>query len=212
MIIETNGRRMPSLRTKALFHFDSDFSDAMGGSWTVHSAGGYPIIQSSGGKFNGYYQTQIATGGQNNYLEYTGDDSFFDLTEGDFTIDCWIKGITNSSPVYLYNTGNVLFNVTNSKLSCFINNTSANEMSSAIDTTNWTHVALVHKATSYYLFINGEKVAEKVMPIPNAATKHDLCWCFSQNYETRKLNVDEFRIVEGAAWTSDFVPSNSPYS
>ena len=209
MIIETNRRRMPALRTKALFHFDSDFSDAMGGSWTVHSAGGYPIIQSSGGKFDGYYQAQVSTGRQNNYLEYTGDDSFFDLTEGDFTIDCWIMGITKSV-VYLYNTGNVLFNVTNSELSCFIN--SANEMSSAIDTTNWTHVALVHKATSYYLFINGIKAAEKVMPMPNDATTHELCWCYSQNWEMRKLSADEFRIVEGAAWTSDFVPSNSPYS
>jgi hypothetical protein len=200
---------MPSLRTKALFHFDSDFSDAMGGSWTVHSAGGYPIIQSSGGKYNGYYQAQVSTQGNGNYLEYAGSDSFFDLTEGDFTIDCWIKSIV--STIYLYNTGSVLFRVTDSKLSCFIND-SSNEISSDIDTTNWTHVALVHKATSYYLFINGIKAAEKVMPMPNDATKHGLCWCHSQNWEMRKLSADEFRIVEGAAWTSDFVPSNSPYS
>jgi hypothetical protein len=209
MIIETNGRRMPSLRTKALFHFDSDFSDAMGGNWTLHTYGGYPLINTSGGKFNGYYQTQIATRGKENYLEYTGDDSFFDLTEGDFTIDCWIKSIV--STIYLYNTVSVLFCVIDSKLSCSING-SSNEISSDIDTTNWTHVALVHKATSYYLFINGIKAAEKVMPMPNDATKHELCWCYSQNWEMRKLSVDEFRIVEGAAWTSDFVPSNSPYS
>ena len=76
MIIETNGRRMPSLRTKALFHFDSDFTDSVGGDWTLHTYGGYPLINASGGKFNGYYQTQIATGGQNSLtFNYTSSAS-----------------------------------------------------------------------------------------------------------------------------------------
>ena len=210
MIIETNGRRMPALRTKALFHFDSDFSDAMGGSWAVHSTGAEPIVQSSGGKFNGYYHARVSTRGYGNYLEYTGNDSFFDLTEGDFTIDCWIKEVI--SYMGIYTTGNVAFSIFNNELRCFINNTSANEISSTIDTTNWTHIALVYGAPLYYLFINGIKVAEKTLPAPNAATRHELCNCRSQNFEICQLNVDEFRIAKGAAWTSDFVPSNSPYS
>lgn len=213
MLIRAHSRRgMRPILTKALFHFDSDFTDSVGGNWTLHTYGGYPLINTSGGKFNGYYQTQIATSGKENYLEYTGNDGFFDLTEEDFTIDCWVKGITHSAPVYLYNTVNVLFKVTKSVLSCAINNSSANEISSVIDTTNWTHVALVHKETLYYLFTNGTKVAEKVLPVPNAATKHDLCWCYSQNSETRKLNVDEFRITAGARWTANFTPPTAAYS
>lgn len=166
--------------------------------------------------------------GSTDYID-TPDSSDFDVGNGDFTIDCWIKKLTNGSrqcvfaqcdntftantlsfSLELYTDDKVLVNI------CSGSTYYALFSSSAITDTNWHHIAMVRSGNSLMVFIDGVQsgtLSVTGVTANNSPNKIAIGRPGEYNGEYFNGYIDEFRFSKGVArWTTNFTPPTTEYT
>ena len=81
----------------------------------------------------------------------------------------------------------------------------------------WTHLAYVHAADTYYLFVNGSQSVSRTIPrtignhYPTSSQAIRL-GVWGGNAFGAQVSVDEFCVRNYAVWTSTFTPPTAPYA
>lgn len=146
----------------------------------------------------------------------------FDFGAGDFTIDLWLRSNqVNSSPGILCvcddTSDPIVIGIDFAKrISVWVRgiNSRLTDRNDSLDG-NWHHVAVVRKADTLYLFVDGNLGGSS----PDFGTisvpyRNDTVLIGSDaSGETFKGHIDEVRISKGVArWTSAFTPPVAPYT
>lgn len=156
----------------------------------------------------------------------TPDDAVFNFGTGNFTIDCWIRPTSFASGSAIasqWDAGSArafLLSCGGGNLSFLYRNDGVNEDFTAatpLQLNVWTHVALVKSAGVFYFYINGVK---DVNTLTATAAMPDVSEVFSIGGRSAGAPIDqefvgyidEFRIFQGAAWTSSFIPALTAYT
>jgi hypothetical protein len=201
--------------TTSLLHFDGDFADEAGLTWTGFSGA---VATSTDSKF----------GGSSLYLDgaswlAASSSAGLDFGAGSFTVDWWERRTSSSpggtvfardggiqySPVlcgYEY-LGNVVFWATTASSW----DISGGEVM-GVASTSWVHRAVVRDGSTFYLFENGTQTTTFSSAGAIAASTADAAIgvYFASNYFVGY--IDEFRISKGVArWTSAFTPPTEAY-
>lgn len=216
--------------TKSLLHLDgtdesTTFTDESEKSW---SATGSAQIDTAQSKFGG---ASLVCQGTDDYIS-TADHADFNLSNGSFTLDFWIRwngSVGTCVPVCIgdYASGGctimALVYVPTHKL---ITRYYASGNSTAIDiqTNDWTpsadtwyHVAIVRDGNNWYQFVDGSALstaASNTATLPNSSVG---MYIGVQRYNGTYINdfngwIDELRLSVGVArWTSNFTPPSAAY-
>lgn len=206
--------------TKALLHFDADFSDSnVGGAAHVWTAAGTAQVSGAQSRFggaSGLFDGVAAT-------ITTPHSADFVLGTSDFTIDFWFrcnaasgtneilaaKG-TSTREWYIQHTSANIISVQISPAGFLLNSVST--FTNAVNT-GWHHLAVVRQGSAYKLFIDGV-VEASTTDATAVATSASEALCIGAWYGAQPFNgnIDEFRLSVGIArWTSAFVPSSNQY-
>jgi hypothetical protein len=196
--------------------------------------GGTPIYPSS----NSAFGSAIAFDGTGDYLSVPVNS---DLSFGtsDFTIECWIYIVANSSPNQDTNRPAQLLGTSLSSFGgtfiefqiagtsattgtgiSFTNAVSGSSSTSVVYTgtiakTTWHHVALVRSGTTTSIYLNGTSVASGTLSNQTINQVHPI-WVGGQNLPNYNhyFNgyIDDLRITKGVArYTSNFTPPAAPF-
>ena len=202
--------------TVSLLHFDNNLNDESGKVWTANGGATTSSAQSKFGGYSAYFD------GTNDYLT-TQSHTNFNFDYGDFTIDGWVKPSATSglkiicdrydASAYSWQVGlkdgapNMYIRDSSGTASA-INYTG----SSAVSTTDFSHVAWVRYNGTLYFLVNGAACgsisANFPLSTPVAVTlgKQGNGGYYYGGY------IDELRISKGIArWTSNFTPPTAPY-
>ncbi len=134
------------------------------------------------------------------------------------TLECWVKwaGSNAANQVILYNgtTGSNGYGITidgsNSNVSLHVGAPSF-QNAGTISVGSWTHLAIVRNGGNWTLYINGNGTAvgsaAPSTPTGNfkVGNNESVSWGFQGV-------IDEVRVSNTARYTSNFTPSNSPFS
>lgn len=195
----------------SLMHFDSDFSDVKGKSWTGVNS---PTISNSVFRFGG--GSGFFNGGP--YIQ-TESSSDFAFGTGDFTVEGWIRA-TSIPTGYFFcpfgnwasNAGACFFLKPNGIIGWHSNTTVVNSPNSTISTNTWYHIAYSRQSGTGRLFVNGAQVASG-SDVANITSTSG--WRVGNNRTSTDFwrgYVDEVRITKGVArYTSAFTPRRWPF-
>lgn len=168
------------------------------------------------GPSSGYFD------GDNDYLRFPT----IDLSDGDFTIDCWIYPLSIDTQRTFYNqyTGGATNN--NQSIQIYLNKLySMFEMGGSprftlagkteLSTNTWQHVALVRNAGTVSLYLDGK--LEASAGVSGSLTTGAEVWIGAAGQGVGPGNffhgyIDEYRITKKAIWTKEFTPPSSAYS
>jgi Laminin G domain. len=215
--------------TVSLLHFNDGIKDETGKVWTAYNGAAASTAQS---KFGG---SSLSLNGVNQYIN-TPVNADFNMGNGNFTVDFWLKCASNNSTVRqtivdqrnnslsgtigeefrieIAETGYLVFSVMTG-----IDGTSEYDLTSStkIADTDWHHIACVRANSLLLLFVDGGKVGSlNIGTLAVNALNNPLTIGRFGDYSGRYFNgyIDEFRISNIARWTSDFDPEtpNNPDS
>ena len=196
--------------TTSLCHFDKDFSDNTGISW---SSFGNPQIKQGAGRFgNGLYL-------DGNSRLYTPGTAF--QLGNKFTIDMWINPEVVDSRIIM---GNWNQSASLDDWAVYIYSGSLRLVLGSIETdvvvangliaNAIQHIAISRDTNDWYAFIGGKLLGHQVSTaqIRNVATTNIGIGGENVRTDTRyKGVIDEPRVSSITRWTADFDPSNIPY-
>ena len=153
------------------------------------------------------------------YLEYSGSSDF--TFPGNFTVECWIWGITPQATSYptVFELGNytngILFRPYHSGGGLWINGNNLGDFSTTdLPQQQWNHVAFVRNGSSIVCYING--VSNKTTTIGGSINSGSSSLRIASSTHTSgqhfKGYIDEFRITKGVArYTGTFTPPSEPF-
>ena len=214
--------------TMSLLHADgadasTTFTDESGKAWTYHGNAQIDTAQSKFGGASGLFD------GTGDWID-TPDHDDFNVGNGNFTIDFWIR--RNSTGAYVRICGQKDASDTNTTRSvniaipaantlyvdCYANTTQykIDGTTAITDTNTWHHVEVGRSGATLYLFLDG--TLEGTVNI-GAATINNSASTFSIGrqgaYNSQYFNgwVDEFRFTKGVArHTANFTPPTVAYA
>lgn len=210
--------------TKALLHFtgadgSTTITDMSGKTWTAR---GTAQVDTAQYKFGG---ASLLLDGNSDWVD-TPDSADFNISSGDWTIDCWIRLAALDAEGYICwqdeTAGDDYFNfqiTAAGALACYYNNGSANLIAVASATgqfslNTWYHVAVTHNDSTddTAVWIGGVKKAQTV----DTGAPANLTSVFrvGSNGTNRYINgwIDEFRFSKGICrWTDTFTPPTIEY-
>lgn len=222
MRMAASGERLDKY-TKVLLHmngadYGTIFTDETGKIWTANGAKTLALQSKFGG-------TSAFFSGSS-WIDTPAHEDF-NVGNGDFTIDFWLRIPSASSVGYIFGQSSTVDYDTNVQFMCYIDNSylkahfyksdgSASTFSGtklAIDT--WYHVAFVRNGQYITLYIDG---VEKSFLYATGVTYRASAYKFSIGrlgectYTFLNGWVDEFRFSKGIArWTSNFTPPTKEY-
>lgn len=201
--------------TLALLHFDGDYTDASGYRNSITPGGSF-----SSGKFGSCIETRAGV----KSVPIIAHNAAFNIGTGDFTIEFWMKA----------NTLNVVYPALISKWrqydrayhiqyrteeNCFgltLSDNVQHNFTYYLDR-NWHHVALVRYKSVVNFYVDGTSIGRFSFSglLDSASSPIGI----GDNMDTGAGNgqifdgrIDEFRFSNVARWTSNFTPSNQPYT
>lgn len=201
----------PSPFTKALLHFDGNFSDASGRIWT---AAAEATTESSTVKFgSGAFQN---TGVVGKYIS-TPDANDLHLT-GDFTVEGFINpnNITQSQVLIIKgsaspNTGARLI-LSSGQIFAYDDAVSNQMSGGSISTGSWYHVALVKYNGTATIYVGGSPVASSTSFGTFGNNNYPLyVGTASDGSFPMYTTMDELRISAEARYKSSFTPPTSSF-
>jgi len=163
----------------------------------------------------------------NSWMTAPMDDDF-ELGAGDFTIECWYKGISAS------NYGSIVsksfdgpaitsayalhFRETNTTIGLYLgifNGNVVNSTTSIRNANDWFHIAVTKEANSTRIFINGTQegsyAGSYTIPTSSGGTLKVGRDGYSNNFRVNGY-IDELRITKGVArYTTDFPVPTAPF-
>lgn len=212
--------------TVALLHMDgadasTTFTDESGKSWTANGNAQIDTAQSKFGGASGLFD------GTGDYVS-TPDNSDFENTNADFTIDMWVRLNTTGTQKTLVahgeegNTSNFgyIFRISSSDKLYFgygVGGTFKSNESTSVTMTSatWYHIAVVRSSTNLYLFQDGVQVNSTFnisTDSINNTNKTIKLGVDDNNLNAHNGWMDEIRISKGIArWTANFTPPTSAY-
>lgn len=215
--LKKSAKMMPATRKRTipqfLQHCEGDLS-ATPKNIYVYGQTTYNHLRSTGGPFNsnGYI---YASGGTTMYRIDSHTD--FNFGTGDFTLECWMRRISDGSDRYLIyreNAFSIRFNPLKVQLGDGGGALSDVITGSGSVGTSWQHVAVVRSGTTLTAYINGVDVG-------NTTNSYDidcsdylyLCARSGNNGYYLHGGMAEIRFSNVARWTSDFSSSlpSAPY-
>lgn len=142
---------------------------------------------------------------------------------GDFTIDFWMKTnvITTDGAAFrrmiAFNTDSatgIQFYLDASGFVVIRNNTTLLQGNVAVNTNNWTHIALTRSGTDLKQWVNGAQsgstVSNSTSFAPGATAR---IGSYDGSVGRYSGNIDEFRVSKGIArWNAAFTPPGSAYA
>jgi hypothetical protein len=228
-IIKVNGDQPgptpgPDQYTKLLLHADeeplADFSGNDQGVFII----GNTEISSAQSKFGGasMYFDEVSS-----WVSIVDNDDF-DLSTGDFTIDCWVRLYLDSgfAPICANRTVQGIqgfafgVNTPNGKteLYCKINTSWYGPLLSTTSTVasdgDWHHIALVRYNDDWTIYVDGVSSASTTQAgtLEKVDTNLVIGADASSPTDTLQGYIDEFRISKGIArWTENFTPPTEAY-
>lgn len=216
------------IKTKVLLHFNGSdasttFTDEAGRTWTAHGNAQLDTAQ---------YKFSIASGlfdGFGDYID-TPDSDDFALSNGDFTIDFWVKRNAynayhmicgqNDSAASAATISFVIYFTNTNKIEAYIVTGTTYKTvtgTTAITDSNWHHVALVRYGSALRLYIDGTQeggdISVSGVTVNNSANKLSIGRAGEYNSQYFNGWIDEFRFTPGLArWTSNFTPPTAEYT
>lgn len=213
--------------TVSLLHMNGEdastvFTDESEKVWTANGNAQIDIAQYKFGGASGLFD------GTGDLID-TPDHADFDVSSGNFTIDCWIRRNTiggfqeicgQCDSALTLTTISWLFRIdnTNHLVGGIYSGSTGYIAASAgtiINDGNWHHVAMVRSGNTITLYIDG--VADGTISVVgvtanNSANKVSIGRLgeYSANYWNGW--VDEFRFSKVARWTSNFTPPTKEYA
>ena len=173
------------------------------------------------GSFNPY------AGGWSNYFDGTGDTlsvpdtTGFDLSSGDYTVECWIYKTGDSGTYEEWICGKREqgggyawswdLSISNSDDRVYITNGATGIGSTtALARNTWYHVAAVRSGSTTTLYLNGVAQNSGTLAITNRSTPLTI-GNYPVDNPTFTGYISNLRIVKGTAvYTSNFTPSSTP--
>jgi hypothetical protein len=203
--------------TKLLMHFNgsdgaTSFKDASGTNKVITASGGAQISQVNG---SGYFD------GNSDYLSLADSDDW-NFSNGNFTIECWIRlnNISNTQYIFSHETNalnrwTLYYTSGGFAFTEVISGTPTVIVSATYSPTinTWYHIAVVRNGTDWRIYINGSSVGNSTL----SRTLGDFGLLYIGAYWTNSSNyfdgyLDELRISKGIArWTSNFTPQTTRY-
>jgi hypothetical protein len=216
------------VNTKALLHINgidasTSFTDQTGRFWMANANAQIDTAQSKFGGASGLFD------GNGDYIDAL-DHADFDVKNGDFTIDFWMRPAAIDQ--YCYVLAQAAPSGADSSVSWFIG-LNANESirggivmgskyytaTTAVNTyaaNTWYHLALVRNGNVISLYVNGvasATITATGVTANNSAYKAALGRLGEYNGLYYNGWIDEFRFSKGIArWTSNFIPPTTPFS
>ena len=214
-----------NLQYTSLIHFNelngnSNFADSTGKEWV--RMGGASLDTSN----KVFGAGSCLLDGNDDYL-FTADHSDFNFGAEDFTIDFRLKfnslagrqviysQAIDSSNYFIIDYYGSGYGTLKLEIDCMVADVSmvyARTSGPAIDNLNWNHVAIVRYGNLPMISINGffqpmdVTTGFSVMPDFSISPRIGDGLRGIYSYAPLNANVDEFRIIKSAGWTSDFVP------
>ena len=223
--IGTNGDIYLQISNKGtLLHFDEDFTDEGGHTWTV--AAGTGEVSDEQSKFGG--KSLKLTAG---ILQSEDDDGAFIPGKEDFTVSLWVYPTVTSrialfatqgtgiamdlhyngdANLWASSTGNS-WNVIQSDSASAVN---AGNGTITVNTNEWTHIAYVRKGGKCMSFVNGvlskEVSISKTADLKGSGQFNLGGWDNLSQYKYTGY-IDDFMYIKGTAlWDSAFTPPTEP--
>ena len=217
--------------TKSLLHLNGKnasvvFTDEAGKIWTGYSSGPAQIITSD--KKFGTGCLQVLGAAYHDYID-TPAHSDFNVGNGDFTIDLWLKRASVGAVMGIIGQGQceVMTNIAwffwlgaDDKINVYISHGSTylgfTTVQTISDITTWHHIALVRYGNTLKLYIDGIADVNSVdmtgITINNSTA--NLSLGRYMDYDGYYFNgaIDEFRFSKGIArWITNFTPPTQEY-
>lgn len=212
--------------TKAMLHMNgtdgsTTFKDEILKVWTANGNAQIDTAQSKFGGASGLFD------GSGDWID-TPDNEDFNIGNGDFTVDCWIKRSTIGTFQRICGQQDNAGTVTSISMQFKFNNSNyiswtgyqgssgyTVQSTNPNTSTNWQHLAVVRYGNTITLYIDG--VASGTVDVTgvtfnNSSNKFAIGRSGEHAVEYFNGWIDEFRFSKGKArWTSNFTPPTSEY-
>lgn len=209
--------------TKSLLHFQGSnnsttFTDETGKVWTAVLNAKISTAQYKFGSSSGLFS------GNNGAISdciTSPDSADWDVGNGDFTIDFWIRihtYIAGSVIIYQATIGNYAPILIRNDAIYMSSNGSSWDVCNALSyatyvADTWTHIAIVRSGNTFKTYQDGTQTNtfDSSATLMNSTASMSLMGTADGVYGTVG-NMSEFRFTKGKArWTSDFTPDTAPY-
>ena len=167
--------------------------------------------------------TQSKFGGASAYFDGSGaklglSSTAIDFGTGDFTAECWLYLISTPTGAYAHVMGKqvggvsaswILYINTSRVLLFGWNNTNQLIQSpSALNLSQWYHLAVSRSGSTIRMFIDGTQVSSTTISYTFSSSTEFTVGAASNDYTPARLNayVDDLRITKYARYTSAFAP------
>jgi hypothetical protein len=223
LVIEATGEPTPGHETLLLIHSNTTdgsttFTDSSqeGRTITVSGDTQHDTAQSKFGTTSIYFDGT-------DYLEVPDADEFSFV--GDFTIDFWVR-TTSETYSRVWTTGSTTgilsgsIDIGGDGLVAFRGDPTGSapsdvklDGSTAVNDGSWNHIAVVRTGDSWVLYINGtsdDTATSSIASLSNEAINPRIGMSEIDNFGYVGW-VDEFRVLNYAAWDDDFTPQTIPY-
>jgi len=198
-----------------------DSSKVAGGPKTVTRTGNAQISTAIADPFNNSSRGVLAFDGTEDYLTAASSDFVFGTNN--FTVECWIrtsstvddgifqisntvggfKQTNESGPLFAINSGVLRFALNAGD--------AVTSTGTAINDSQWHHIAMSRSGTSLNVFVDGVTVASAVNSINCTGQYLVVGGYYSTNY-TLLGYIDDLRITKGIArYTANFTPPAAPF-
>jgi hypothetical protein len=172
--------------------------------------------------------TQSKYGGASAYFDGSGaklglNSTAIDFGTGDFTAECWLYLISTPTGAYAHVMGKqvggvsaswILYLNTSRVLLFGWNNTNQSIQSpSALNLSQWYHLAISRTGSTIRMFIDGTQVASTTISYTFSSSTEFTVGAASNDYTPARLNayIDDLRITKYARYTSAFAPPTTAF-
>lgn len=190
----------PKKPQKVLLHFDDNYSDPYGTTWTVNNG-----VSFMAGKFgNGAkFQNGQLTASEN-----------INFGTNDFTIDFWQKGNTTQVQPYasFFSSNRYDIRLETGRLTTGGGSRLDRNFATPLTDGNWHHTAVVRKGGIFYVYQDGQLVMTEERATTESFNLKTIGYTEGSPSNTYFDGIiDEFHVVSYAKWTSNFTPPTEPY-
>lgn len=172
--------------------------------------------------------TQSQSGGASAYFDGSGarlglSSTAIDFGTGDFTAECWLYIISTPTGAYAQVMGKQVGGVSaswllylnTSRILLFGWNNTAQliQSPSALNLSQWYHVAVARSGSTIRMFIDGTQVASTAISYTFASSTEFTVGSSSNDFSSARLNayIDDIRLTKVARYTSNFTPPTSAH-
>lgn len=198
---------------QALLHFDSDFTDVKGHTFTPNGSAAISATQS---RFGG---ASMRNPGSGSYLRaLTSTD--FGIGTLDYTIEFFVRMDAVSSTQVLFDMrpfgsggAGPMCTLVGSRFDFYLNSAYRIQAGTCIAAT-WHHVAVTRAGTTARAFVDGVQIGSDATDAANYPSSQNILLCrFSDSGSfAPTCYIDEFRFTRGVArYTSGFTPPAAPF-